>query len=368
MNHDVIVDRYARLYEQPYQLARLGHDVLGVSLSYRPCEAKRETHDAAPGRLRWLGLSPGNSVAVGFAGLLRYPAQALEALREFNPDILVAASDCPHIILGAWLAKRLGICFAADLYDHFESFGLSRIPGIVPLYRRALREADAVTCVSEPLASLVRDGYGASGKVIALPSTINQGLFFARDKEECRLALGLPLDAKLIGTAGGLSSEKGIEPLFRAFEKLADQDSSVHLVLAGKTDPDCPLPENSRVHFLGQLSHADTAILFNALDVGVVYLRDTPYGRYSFPQKAYEMAACRIPIVAAHVGAMATLFSHIEDALYEPDNAASLSGSLTAQLTQGRKADLRIPTWEDQAKEMDRMFARILEVRRCSNE
>lgn len=30
MSHDVIVDRYARLYEQPRQLALRGHEVLGL--------------------------------------------------------------------------------------------------------------------------------------------------------------------------------------------------------------------------------------------------------------------------------------------------------------------------------------------------
>ena len=34
MGKDVIDDRYARLYEIPYQLAECGHDVLGLCLSY----------------------------------------------------------------------------------------------------------------------------------------------------------------------------------------------------------------------------------------------------------------------------------------------------------------------------------------------
>ena len=124
----------------------------------------------------------------------RYPARTLDILREFKPDILVGASDCPHIILGSWLAKKLGIPFAADLYDHFESFGLSRLPGIVPLYKRALRDAAVVSCVSDPLAELVRHGYKANGKVICLPSTISKEIFYVRDKAACRETLGLPRD------------------------------------------------------------------------------------------------------------------------------------------------------------------------------
>ena len=35
MSKDVILDRYARLYEIPYQLARLGHTVEAFCLCYR---------------------------------------------------------------------------------------------------------------------------------------------------------------------------------------------------------------------------------------------------------------------------------------------------------------------------------------------
>lgn len=347
MGHDVIADRYARLYEQPFQLARRGHAVLGICLSYRPTQARDERHAAGPGELRWVGLTPGR-----FGGL-RYPHQVLRLLREFAPEVLVGASDVPLIVLSGWLSGRLGIPLAVDLYDHFESFGLSRLPGLVPLYRRVLRRAAVVTCVSEPLADLVRTRYGARGEVLALPSTIDRTIFHPRDRAACRNRFGLPLEAKLVGTAGGLSREKGIEPLYRAFERLARDDPTVHLVLAGPLDPRCPPPADSRVHYLSMLPHAQTAELFGALDVGVVYLRDTPYGRYSFPQKAYEMVACEIPLAVAQVGAMATLFRDSPQILYEPDDVASLVHCLRAQLARPELASLEIPDWSELAGRME---------------
>lgn len=348
MSHDVIADRYARLYEQPRQLALRGHEVLGLCLSYRPTQVRDEWHPASPGRLRWVGLTPGR-----FGGLT-YPRQALRLLRDFAPEILVGASDVPLIVLGGWLAGRLGVPFAADLYDHFESFGLSRLPGLKLWYRRALRRAAVVSCVSEPLAALVRDVYQTRGPVIALPSTIDRTLFHPRDRATCRSALGLPVMGRLIGTAGGLSRDKGIAPLYRAFMQLAEEWRDLHLVLAGPVDPRCPPPSHPRVHYLGLLPHARTAELFCALDVGVVYLRDTPYGRYSFPQKIYEMAACGTPLAVACVGAMATLFRGCTQALYEPDDAASLVNCLRAQLARPEAASLEIPDWSELAVHMER--------------
>lgn len=346
MGQDVIRDRYARLYEQPRQLALLGHEVLGLCLSYRPTDARDEAHDASPGRLRWVGLVPGR---LRLARLLTYPWRALAVLRTFRPDLLVAASDAPHVILGAWLAGRLGIPFAADLYDHFESFGLSRVPGVAALYRRALRNAAVVSCVSQPLADLVRGEYSARGEVFALPSTIDRTVFFPHEGAHCRQRLGLPLAGTLIGTAGGLSREKGIAPLYDAFLKLALDDPQLHLVLAGTLDQHCLPPEHPRVHYLGRLSHSRMAELFSALDVGVVYVADTPYGRYSFPQKVLEMAACGPALAVARVGAMATMFAQTPQALYDADDARSLAACLRRQLDSPIRPVLRVQDWAEQA-------------------
>lgn len=356
MRKDVIVDRYARLYEQPRQLALLGHDVLGLCLSYRKTSEKDEQHEAAPGALRWLGLSPGKW---GLPGVLGYPSRALAALRAFKPDLLVGASDAPHIILAAGLARRLGIPYAVDLYDDFESFGLTQVPGMRWLYRNAIRQAAAVSCVSEMLAQRVREEYRAEGQVLALPSTIDRNLFRPQSANACREKLGLPLNVKLVGTAGGLEAAKGILPLYQAFEMLSGQIPDLHLVLAGGIGPGCPPPQGANVHYLGELPHASTADLFAALDVGVVYLRDTPYGRYSFPQKAYEMVACGLPVAVAKVGEMGKLFANSGNSLYEPDDAVSLARCIQSQIESPSVANIVIRDWASLAEEMEGIYLSI---------
>lgn len=355
MGHDVIVDRYARLYEHPRQLAARGHTVLGLCLSYRATDERDEIHDGTGGPLRWVGLAPGR---LPLAGLFAYPRRALALLRAFRPDLLVGTSDCPHVVLAHRLARRLGVPFAADLYDHFESFGLSRLPGLIPAYRRALAEAAVVSCVSDPLAALVRERYRARGKVLSSPSTIDADVFFPRSREDSRRELGLPMGAKLVGSAGALSREKGIEAVYRAFRTLAAEPTpDVHLVLAGPRDPACPPPQDPHVHYLGTLPHAKTAVLFNALDAGIVYVRDTPYGRYSFPQKAYEMAACGLALAVADVGAMGALFRGSAHVLYTPDDPDSLARVLRQQLADPERPPLRVPDWAALASELETAYA-----------
>jgi glycosyltransferase involved in cell wall biosynthesis len=342
MGKDVIVDRYARLYEIPFQLARLGHQVRGFCLSYQGHDEGEWRHEAAPGSLVWESRSLGRLL---LPALVRYPWYLLERLRAFKPDLLIGASDIPQVALSARLAKRLHVPYAIDLYDNFEGFGQAQIPGMVAALRRAVRNADLVTTTSEPLRRLVVDTYKACGEVVAMPSTVDKAIFHPRPKTQCRQALGLPADARLIGTAGGLHGDKGVGTFYEAWQKLAAIDPSVHLVLAGPIDSRCPPPAGGRVHYLGMLTHAQIAQLFSALDVGVIYLRDTVFGRYCFPQKAYEMGACGIAMVAGRVGAMADVLKDYPQCLYRPDDADGLAKCISEQLRQPTPPQFHIEDW-----------------------
>jgi len=343
MGKDVIVDRYARLYEIPSQLARRGHTVYGFCLSYQGHEQGSWEHAAPGGKLMWESRSLGRLI---LPGLLNYPRHLLQRLREFSPDVVIGASDIPQVVLAAWAAKRLGVPLVVDLYDNFESFPQARIPGFVGLLRRAVREAKLVTTTSEPLKELVSSEYGARGEILAMPSTVDKAVFRHGDRQTARRSLGLPTDARLVGTAGGLHRDKGVDALYAAWPEIAARHPEAHLVLAGPFDKSFPPPHGPRVHYLGQLPHARTAELFTALDVGVIYLRDTPFGRYCFPQKAYEMLGCALPIVAARVGVMPHLLADRPESLYRPDDPADLARAVAAQLAHPAPPKVAIEDWE----------------------
>lgn len=342
MGKDVIVDRYARLYEIPFQLARLGHGVRGYCLSYGRAPEGEWEHVAPPGSLYWESRSLGRwKVPI----MLGYPSHLARRLRAFKPDVVIGASDIPHLAWGARVAKQLGVPFAADLYDNFEGFGQARIPGFVPALRHAVRAAQLVTTTSELLAAYVRETYHTHGRVVAMPSTIDKALFHPRDKQASRRALGLPVDGLLIGTAGGLAGNRGIGTLYAAWRSIAIARPEAHLVLAGPVDPRCPPLAGDRVHYLGLLSHAQTAELFCALDVGVIYLRDTAFGRYCFPQKAYEMIASGLPIVATAVGAMPSLLAAAPACLYREDDAIDFKRAIDACVADIRPVAAPVSDW-----------------------
>ena len=342
MGKDVIVDRYARLYEIPYQLARRGHTVFGFCLSYQGHDEGTWEHTVPAGKLIWESRSLGSLL---LPRLLTYPATMLRRLQEFAPDLIIGASDIPQVALGSWLAGRLRRPYAVDLYDNFESFPQARVPGFVGALRRTVRRADLVTTTSEPLKELVTESYRAEGEVIAMPSTVDKAIFHPSEREASRRALGLPQDARLVGTAGGLHRDKGVDALYAAWPAIAARYADAHLVLAGPFEGDFPPPTGPRIHYLGMLPHARTAELFAALDVGVIYLRDTEFGRYCFPQKAYEMLACGLPIAAARVGVMTHLLAETPDALYRPDDPGDLARAVTVQLDKPLRPVVSIDDW-----------------------
>src|SRR5699024_7220996 len=140
-------------------------------------------------------------------------------------------------------------------------------------------------------------------------------------------------------------ANRGIGVLYEAWKTIESQHDDVHLILAGPVDDALPPPSGARVHYLGTLPHTRTAELFAALDVGVIYLADTPFGHYCFPQKAYEMRACDLPVVAAGMGAMPHLLASTPDALYRTEDAAALVRAIQYQLRQGARPSVVIEDW-----------------------
>ncbi|MBK6659122.1 MAG: glycosyltransferase family 4 protein [Proteobacteria bacterium] len=351
MRKDVIVDRYARLYELPRQLALRGHEVLGLCLNYRGRAAAFTSVDAqGAGRLRWQSCDLGATL---LPGLLDYRRLVHEAIAAFRPDILLGGSDSLHVAMTAHFARAARLPYALDLFDNYESFGLARLPGLTRAYHHALRHADAVTCVSEPLRAMIAARHAPPERVSTLESTINHELFHPRDRAASRARLGLPANARLVGTAGALDASRGIATLYRAYERLSAAHPDLHLVLAGPRAGATPLPDAPRVIHLGELPHERIPELFSALDVAVICMRDTAFGRYAFPQKAYEIIACRTPVVAARVGALATLLSGQAHSLYEVDDIDSLQRCLAAQLAAPSPCDMPVPDWAAQAAHLE---------------
>jgi teichuronic acid biosynthesis glycosyltransferase TuaC len=358
MGKDLLDDRFGRFRELPLALARLGHEVQGISLSYRR-RVEGSITDFVPsrdGQVIWHSLNLFDGLV---PAMQRYLKQARDLIRDFYPEIIWACSDAYHAILGCRLSRECRAKCVIDVYDNFEAFGATKLPAVLALFKRAVRGADGVTCFSPRLAKRIVQTYPRVKPTAVIESGVNTEAFFSQDRTLCRQMLGLPEDARIIGTAGSLYRDRGIDVLFRGFEIL-NADGDIHLALAGPRERRSFIPKSSNVHDLGILPWNRVPLLINALDVAVSCYRDSEIGRYSFPQKGYEIIACQTPIVAAAVGTMIDLLSSHPECLFEPDNPKSLAHAVRSQLARPDAIDLKTPSWSDSARQLEEFFLGLL--------
>lgn len=349
LGKDLLDDRFFRNFEIPEALAARGHVVQGVALSYRPRAQGIFQHS----RVEWASI---NAIPC----FSKYLQLLSRKIKNFRPDIIWASSDAFHAMIAWRYCSRFNIPFVIDLYDNYESFGASRIPGVVPLLRTACRHAAGITVVSHSLDRFVIDQYGVQCPVRVVTNAIRKDIFFPRHKRDARKALGLPENAKLIGTAGAISAGRGIGALFEAFLRLAVDHQDLWLVYAGPRDETpCNYP-HERIIDLGTLGLAEVSQVFNAIDVAVICNIDSPFGRYCFPQKLYEIVACGTPLVAAAVGDMADLLASWPQSLYAPGSVDALEAGLLAQLTNPVAVSLDVPDWMHAAAQVEDLCYRAL--------
>ena len=357
--YDLLDHRFGRIRELPLELAHLGHMVTGVALSYRPKDelVVIDRHSSGNGNVRWHSIN----LRRGLVPLLnRYAVQAMDIAKEFRPDLIWTCSDAYHAIFGTWLAEKLGVHCIVDLYDNFESFKATRVPGVLPRFRRAVQNAHGVTCVSRLLANFIGSQYGRKEPMLVLHNAARTDLFYSRDQRTCRTQLGLPEQNIIIGAAGALDKSRGVDTLFRAFKFLTKKIPSILLAFAGPRSRLSKIPTGPMIHDLGTLPLDKVPVLLNALDVAVICNRDSAFGRYCFPQKAYEIIACRVPLVAAAVGSMNELLAEYPQCLYEPENPKSLAQAIERQLAARTVVNVLTPSWADSARQLADFFEQVV--------
>jgi glycosyltransferase involved in cell wall biosynthesis len=351
MNKDLLDDRFGRFREIPLALGQKGHKVQGICLSY----AKRNEGYIKDGPVMWKSI---NATSMKIPGLLRFIHEAQRFAKQ--SDAIWACSDSIYGIIGYMLSSRYRIPLVFDLYDNFEYFLMARMPIIKQLYRWVIRKSAAITCVSRPLARLVRS-YRKNGRVYVIENAVRKDLFKPMIKKTCRDVLKLPQNALLVGTAGALDRNRGIQFLFEAFDMLKTKHLDLHLVLAGPRN--IQIPFDNRAHDLGILPQEKVPILLNALDVAIICNRENEFGRYCFPQKAKEIMACDIPLIAARVGSMAELLKDHSEWLFNPDDASNMARVLENRLGDRRTGYKKVLSWSDVAAELEKIFINL-----CKNQ
>jgi sugar transferase (PEP-CTERM/EpsH1 system associated) len=180
------------------------------------------------------------------------------------------------------------------------------------LGRLAGRYTSRFFCLSKDMAAAVQShGIVPPRKIKVILNGIDTICFQQRGQEKnLREALGIPLDAPVVGTVGRLTSVKQQHLLLRAFKQILDKVPRVHLLFVG----DGPLLADLRrlardlavesvTHFAGYQSQPQRYL--HVIDIFA--LTSASEG---IPQALLEASAAGIPVVSSRVGGVPEVVDH----------------------------------------------------------
>lgn len=323
------------LQPRTFDAARRGEPPAGVDVSF-------VTFRALPYLTRFLN--------VGAA------ARALEPrFRWWRPDLVLAFYLYPQGCAAARVARRLGAPFVLGA----RGSDLRRLPGARAHAQvsAALRQASAVTAVSQELVDRAIRMGAHPGRAQAIRSAFRSEVFAPRDRAGARRGLSVEQDSELVLFAGRMVQLKGVHDLLHAFAGLAGARPRLRLVCAGSGPKRSEwealargLGLADRVTFLGAVPPAAVSDWLAAAD-----LMCLPSYSEGLPQVLIEAAASGRPAVATNVGGIPEIVGRHSGLLVEPgrprDLAAAIGAALDREWKPGEIAAAYRRSWSDVARE-----------------
>ena len=227
---------------------------------------------------------------------------ALKMIEETGPfDLIDAHYFYPDGVAAAKLAGELGIPFTCTA----RGTDVNQIPGYSDFGKRAVldvaQHAAASITVCEALRQELID-LGADGsKIHTLRNGVDLDNFRPPQaaREGLKLTQGVPIDAPLVVSVGGLVERKGHHLTIDAVAEL----EGVHLLIAGHGPERGALEARieglgvgDRVKLVGSLPHTALADFYGAADLSVL-----ASSREGWANVLLESMACGTPVVATSV-------------------------------------------------------------------
>jgi glycosyltransferase involved in cell wall biosynthesis len=299
----------------------LGLHRRGANVSVAPVVNSNPDRHPVIRTLREAGV-PVHPILVPRRGYLQERREVRRLLEVSRPDI-VHTHGYRLDLLDSGIARRMGMPTVTTIH------GSSRMSWRTAVYEaiqfRLLRRFQAVVAVSRPLVADLRRARVPPDRIRLVPNAWD-GRSHPWPRVEARNALGLPLDAFVVGWVGRLIPVKGCDVFLRAVSRLRDLPVHASIIGSGPEQErlEALVAEHGmgeRVHFHG--SREGAATLFRAFDVWVLSSRSE-----GTPMVLFEAMVADVPIVATDVGGVGDVVSEAEACLVPPDDPGALAAFL----------------------------------------
>jgi len=330
---DLLTRPYGRFHHLRMPLSRQGHQVQFILVSHQRMPAER----AETGGVDW------SSLDLRTLGPQRLYSQIRERAANFRPDWIVGFSDATFGWLAGKLARKLDVPLALDAYDDYEAYMPWNFP-LHRLWRRAIARAELVTAAGPQLRDRLQAYRSADSRPAEILPMSADPTFVPIPKPLARSALGLPLDAPLVGYSGSWGKHRGTQALLPAFREVRRHRPDALLVLSGS--PPREILGEAGVLSLGRLADEQMPQLMNALDVACVIATDSKFGRNSYPAKLCEAVACGTPVAASATGPIRWMLQDDPRWLVAIDSVADLAERIRANLDCGQIVSPPQDNWD----------------------
>ena len=289
--------------------------------------------------------------------------------RDFDFDIIDAHFAYPDGVaarlLGRWLRRPYTVTLRGSLV-RFGASGLHRRQ-----IMQALSEAARVFSVADSLRQDAISWGIDPSHVQVVGNGVDLERFHPEDRIACRRELGLPEDARIMVSVGGLTERKGFHRVIEVMPELLQDYPDLHFVIAGGATPEGDneaelraqvqrLGIEDRVHLIGPVSPDRLRHVYSAGDLFVLATRFEGWANVFL-----EASACGLPIVTTRVGGNAEVVSSERVGLLVPyGDAPALRDAIRDALgrTWDRQAILehaRVNAWQTRIPQLLEAFQRI---------
>ena len=311
---------------------------------------------SVPGMLRQLD---GWSMALGSFFLLR--RLKAEGARLIDAHFTYPDGEAATR-LGRWLSLPVTITLRGTEVPH------SKNPALHPRLTRALKLAAHIFAVSDSLRQLAIELGAAADKTEVVGNGVDTTRFYPVDRAEARSRYGLPMNAKVLISVGGLVERKGMHRVIDCLPTLLKHHHDLHYLIVGGGSPEGDMRTEldaqvsrlglaGRVHFLGALPPDELKWPLSASDVFVLSTRNEGWANVFL-----EAMACGLPVITTDVGGNAEVVCRDELGSIVPfGDAAALQQALDTALAKNwdRAAILdyaRANQWDRRVTQLLRAF------------